>query len=94
MKSMIRIASTISVLVFALAAVAQFAGFVTIPGVSTFVLAGGLLVSSAILFMLGDYDRKPAFRVRRTASHSADAGPTVNRPAGPGPDWTYTTRSK
>src|SRR5688572_2635302 len=90
MKSTIHIASLISALAFALAAVAQFAGLVTIPGVPTFVLAGGLVVFCVVLFMLGDYGRKPAFRVRRTAS-AIGAEPTVNRPAGPGPDWTYTT---
>ena len=94
MKSMIHTASLISALAFALAAVAQFAGLVTIPGISTFVLSGGLVVFCVVVFMVGDYGRTPAFRVRRTASDSTDAGPTVNRPAGPGPDWTYTTRSK
>ena len=57
-------------------------------------LVGGLVVSCTLVFVLGDYSRKPAFRVRRTSTESADAGPTVNRPAGQAPDWTYTTRTK
>ena len=61
---------------------------------STAALVGGFVVSCVLAFMMGDYARKPAFRVRRTASDSTDAGPTVNRPAGQAPDWTYTTRSK
>jgi hypothetical protein len=94
MKTTLRTVSLISALAFALAAVAQFAGLVAIPGVPTAALAGGLVVSCLLAFMLGDYAWKPVFRVRRTAGDSTEAGPTVNRPAGPGPDWTYTTRSK
>ena len=94
MKTTVRTVSLISALAFALAAAAQFAGLAAIPGVPTAALAGGLVISCLLAFMLGDYARKPAFRVRRTATDSTDAGPTVNRPAGQGPDWTYTTRSK
>ena len=94
MKNMLRIASLVTAFVFALAAGAQFSGLVSLPGLATSTLGGGLVVSCMLAFALGDYARKPSFRVRRTASSSTDAGPTVNRPAGPGPDWTYTTRTK
>ena len=94
MKSIIRLTSQISAFAFALAAIAQFSGLVAVPGVPTAVLVGGLVVSCLLAFMLGDYTRKPAFRVRRTVSDATDAGHTVNRPAGQAPDWTYTTRSK
>jgi hypothetical protein len=79
---------------FAFAILLQFTGLVTIPGVPPFGLVGGLVVSGTLLLVLGDYSRKPAFRVRRTSTEPADAGPTVNRPAGQTPDWTYTTRVK
>ena len=93
MKNTLRKVSWVSALGFALAALVQFAGFVAIPGVPTAALVGGFLGSVVLAFVLGDYSQKPAFRVRRTAE-SADACPTVNRPANSGPDWTYTTRSK
>lgn len=94
MKTKLRLACFISAVAFAVVAFAQFAGFVSVPGVTTTVLVGGFVVSSVVAFALGDYARKPAFRVRRTAADSTDAGPTVNRPAGQAPDWTYTTRTK
>ena len=94
MKNTLRTASLIAAFVFALAAGAQFSGLVSLPGLATSALVGGLVVSGVLAFASGDYARKPSFRVRRTAQDSADAGPTVNRPAGPGPDWTYTTRTK
>ena len=94
MKSTLRSVSLIFAVGFALAALLQFAGFVVIPRVPTVALVGGFAVSCVIAFMLGDYARKPAFRVRRTAIDSPDAGPTVNRPSGQAPDWTYTTRAK
>ena len=94
MKTTLRKVSLIATLGFALACLVQFAGFVTIPGVPSAVLIGGLIVSVTLLLVLGDYSRKPAFRVRRTSTESADAGPTVNRPPGQSPDWTYTTRTK
>ena len=73
----------------------QFAGWVNLPGISLFGLVGGLVLSFTLVVLLGDYSRKPAFRVRRTStSPESDAGFTVNRPAGQGPDWTYTTRAK
>ena len=93
MKTTLRKVSWVSALGFALAALVQFAGFVAIPGVPTAALLGGFLASVVLGFALGDYSQKPAFRVRRT-TESADASPTVNRPAHAGPDWTYTTRSK
>jgi hypothetical protein len=94
MKSILRTVSLISAVGFALAALLQFAGLVTLPRISTAVLVGGFAVSCVLGLMLGDYARKPAFRVRRTRVDSPDAGPTVNRPTGQAPDWTYTTRSK
>jgi hypothetical protein len=94
MKSTLRKASLVAAFGFALAALLQFAGVVAIPRVSTAALVGGLAVSCLLAFMLGDYSRKPAFRVRRLSTDAGDAGPTVNRPAGQAPDWTYTTRSK
>jgi hypothetical protein len=94
MKSTLRTVSLIATLTFALAALLQFAGVVRIPRVPTTALVGGFAVSCLVAFMLGDYARKPAFRVRRTRVDSSDAGPTVNRPAGQAPDWTYTTRPK
>jgi hypothetical protein len=94
MKTKLRIISLISALAFALAAATQFVGLVSFQSLTTTVLLGGFVVSCIVAFALGDYARKPSFRVRRTAGDSTDAGPTVNRPAGPGPDWTYTTRSK
>lgn len=78
----------------ALATLAQFAGLFTIPGVPTAALLGGSVACAAVAFVLGDYERKPAFRVRRTDDILVDADATVNRPAGPGPDWTYTTKAK
>jgi hypothetical protein len=91
MKSILRKIGLFFAFGFALAAALQFIDFVTLPGISTGALVAGLAVSCVFTFMLVDYSRKPAFRVRRT---DMDAGPTVNRPPGPGPDWTYTTRSK
>ena len=92
MKTTLRKVSWISTLGFALAALVQFAGF-AIPGVPTAALLGGFLAFVVLAFVLGDYSQKPAFRVRRT-TESAEASPTVNRPADAGPDWTYTTRAK
>jgi hypothetical protein len=92
MKTKLRIISFIAALAFALAAAAEFVGLVTFQSLTTTVLLGGFVVSCVVALALGDYARKPSFRVRRTAGD--EAGPTVNRPAGPGPDWTYTTRSK
>jgi hypothetical protein len=94
MKSLLRILSLISACGFALATVIQTAGIFAIPGVHAAALVGGLAGSCLFALMLGDYARKPAFRVRRASSAPGDAGPTVNRPAGPGPDWTYATRIK
>ena len=94
MKTIIRTVSTIAALGFALATLLQFTGLVTIPGIPPAALVGGLVVSCTLVLALGDYSRKPAFRVRRTSTEPADAGPTVNRPAGQAPDWTYTTRTK
>ena len=94
MKTTLRIVSMIAALGFALATLLQFTGLVTIPGIPTAGLVGGLVVSCTLVFVLGDYSRKPAFRVRRISTESADAGPTVHRPAGQAPDWTYTTRVK
>ena len=86
----------IAALGFALATLVQFTGLVNIPGIPPAGLVGGLVVACILVLVLGDYSRKPAFRVRRTSTSvdSPDAGSTVNRPAGQGPDWTYTTRSK
>lgn len=78
----------------ALATLAQFAGLFTIPGVPTAALLGGSVACAAVAFVLGDYERKPAFRVRRSVEMPPDTDVTVNRPAGPGPDWTYSTKSK
>lgn len=78
----------------ALATLAQFAGLFTIPGVPTAALLGGSVACAALALVLGDYDRKPAFRVRRSAEAPPDADVTVNRPAGPDPDWTYATKAK
>jgi hypothetical protein len=94
MKTKLRIISFIAALAFALAAATEFVGLVSFRSPMTTILLGGFVVSFLVAFALGDYARKPSFRVRRTATDSTDAGPTVNRPAGPGPDWTYTTRSK
>ena len=94
MKTILRIVSVIAALGFALATLLQFTGLATIPGITTAGLVGGLAVSCTLVLVLGDYSRKPAFRVRRTSAGPADAGPTVNRPAGQAPDWTYTTRVK
>ena len=94
MKTSFRTICLILAAGFALATLAQFAGLFTIPGVPTAVLLGGAVACAALAFVLGDYERKPAFRVRRTDDVPADADTTVNRPAGPGPDWTYTTKAK
>jgi hypothetical protein len=94
MKSTLRTVSVMSAIGFAFAALLQFADLFTIPGVPTAALLGGFVVSCVVALMLGDYARKPAFRVRRIAGDSTDAGPTVNRPANQAPDWTYTTRTK
>ena len=94
MKSTLRFVSIVLAVAFAIAAFAQFAGLFTIPGAPTAALFGALVVCCVVAFALGDYARKPAFRVRRTSEPSADAGYTVNRPAGSPPDWTYTTRHK
>jgi hypothetical protein len=94
MKTTLRIVSMIAALGFAFATLLQFTGLVAIPGVPTTGLIGGLAVACTLLLVLGDYSRKPAFRVRRSSVAPADAGPTVNRPAGQAPDWTYTTRAK
>ena len=93
-NSFLRKISIIAALGFALATLLQFIGLVHIPGISTAGLVGGLVVSCTLVLVLGDYSRKPAFRVRRTSKESTDAGPTVNRPAGQAPDWTYATRVK
>ena len=93
MKTIIRTVSTIAALGFALATLLQFTGLVTIPGIPPGGLVGGLVASCTLALFLGDYSRKPAFRVRRTSAESADTRPTVNRPAGQAPDWTYTTRT-
>ena len=92
MKTKFRIFSFIAALAFALAAATEFVGLVSFPSPTTTVLLGGFVVSCLVAFALADYARKPSFRVRRSAGD--EAGPTVNRPAGPGPDWTYTTRAK
>ena len=93
MKTTLRTVSMIAALGFALATLLQFTGLISLPGIPTAGLVGGLAVSCILVLVLGDYSRKPAFRVRRTSTDSADA-PTVNRPAGQAPDWTYTTRVK
>jgi hypothetical protein len=94
MKTILRTLSLIAALSFALATLVQFTGLVQIPGIPPTGLVGGLVVSCILVLLLGDYARKPAFRVRRTSEGSTDAGPTVNRPVGQAPDWTYTTRIK
>ena len=94
MKTTFRRVSQLAALAFGLAALVQFAGLVSFSHVSTTALVGGCVVASMVALALGDYARKPAFRVRRTVGDGTEAGPTVNRPAGPGPDWTYTTRVK
>lgn len=94
MKTTLRSVSIIAALAFAIATLVQFTGLADIPGVPLVALVGGLLVSCMLVLLLGDYSRKPAFRVRRTSTESPDAGQTVNRPAGQAPDWTYTTRTK
>jgi hypothetical protein len=94
MKTTLRTVGMIAALGFALATLLQFTGLINFPGIPTAGLIGGLAISCTLALVLGDYSRKPAFRVRRTSTDSADAGPTVNRPAGQAPDWTYTTRVK
>jgi hypothetical protein len=94
MKTILRTGSILAALGFALATLLQSIQLISIPGVSTAALVGGLAASCILILVLGDYSRKPAFRVRRTSPESADAGPTVNRPVGQAPDWTYTTRVK
>jgi hypothetical protein len=94
MKTTLRTVSMIAALGFAIAAMVQFTGLVSIPGISPAGLIGGLVGSCTLVLLLSDYSRKPAFRVRRMSTDSTDAGPTVNRPAGQAPDWTYTTRAK
>jgi hypothetical protein len=94
MKTKLRIISYISALAFALAAATEFVGLVSFQSLTTTMLLGGFVISCIVAFALGDYAQKPAFRVRRRAGDPVNAEHTVNRPAGPGPDWTYTTRSK
>src|SRR5215207_5845333 len=94
MKTTLRALSLIAAFAFALATLLQFSGLVNISGIPPAGLVGGLLVSCTLVLVLVDYSRKPAFRVRRTSTEPADAGPTVHRPAGQAPDWTYTTRVK
>ena len=94
MKTTLRTASILAALGFALATLLQFTGLINFPGIPTAGLVGGLAVACTLVLVLGDYSRKPAFRVRRAYPESTDAGPTVNRPAGQAPDWTYTTRVK
>ena len=84
----------IAALGFALATLVQFTGLIDIPVIPPAGLVGGLVVSCMLVLVLGDYSRKPAFRVRRTSPESTQEGYTVNRPAGQAPDWTYTTRTK
>jgi hypothetical protein len=94
MKTSLRTIGMIAAFGFALASLLQFTGLVTIPGVPPAILVGGFVFSCSLVLVLGDYSRKPAFRVRRTSADSNHEGYTVNRPAGQGPDWTYTTRNK
>jgi hypothetical protein len=94
MKTTLRTVSLIAALAFAVATLVQFTGLFDIPGIPPGALVGGLAVSGMLVLLLGDYSRKPAFRVRRTMTESPDASPTVNRPADQAPDWTYTTRTK
>lgn len=94
MKITIRTVSIFVALGFALASLVQFTGLVEIPGVTPADLIGGVVASCTLVLLLGDYSRRPAFRVRRTSSDPSHEGPTVNRPSGQGPDWTYMTQVK
>ena len=95
MKTKLRLASQLSALALSSAAVAQFAGLVSFPGVTTNALAGGLVAASVLAFALGDYARKPSFRVRRTDPDPIQATRGIQSRAGAaGPDWTYTTCAK
>ena len=51
MKTTLRMVSLFAAFGFALAALLQFAGVVTIPSVSTAALVGGLAVSCLLAFM-------------------------------------------
>jgi membrane protein implicated in regulation of membrane protease activity len=95
MKTTLRRISQLATLAFALAALAQFAGLVAFPLLSTTALVGGLAVASVVSLALGDYAQKPSFRVRRLDAGPDQASPDAGTPAGaPGADWTYTTRIK
>jgi hypothetical protein len=94
MKHTLRRLSLVAAAVFALATLVQALDLARIPAVPALALAGGCLAACVLALVLGDYQRKPAFRVRRNDVDGTDAGPTVNRPAGQEPDWTYTTRVK
>ena len=95
MKTKLRLASQLSALALSSAAVAQFVGLVSFPGVTTTALVGGLVAASVLAFALGDYARKPSFRVRRTFTDPAETTPGLQARAGAtSPDWTYTTRAK
>ena len=94
MKITLRTVSMIAALGFALVTSAQVTGLVDLRGIPPAGLVGGLVVACLLVLLLRDYSRKPTFRVRRTSTDSTSAGPTVNRPAGQAPDWTYPTLAR
>ena len=94
MKTSLRVAYQISAFTFAIAVVAQLAGLVTVPGLSRASLIGGLAAIGLIAFALGDYTRKPSFRIRRTSSSRTEAASdSPASPAAAAIDWTYTTHA-
>jgi hypothetical protein len=92
MKKLLTFALVLHAACFTAAAFAYAAGFVSFNVLSPGGITGAVVIAVVLLFAWADYRRKPSFRVRRSAQGvAADVDP---RPAGPGPDWTYTTRTK
>ena len=86
MKTLLPCALALPVAAFTAAALAHAAGLITFNVLTPAGIAGALLMTALLAFAGADYRRKRALRVRRSAT-APDP-----RPAGPGPDWTYTTR--
>ena len=75
-----------------LAAVAPLAVLIPVGQLPVVAVVGALAVAALLLFALGDYARRPAFRVRRALPPQPAREPFA-APLAPAYDWTYAPRS-
>ena len=94
MKNIFLRTSVIFVLSYGAAIALHLAGYFAFDVFSAAAATSFAAASAVIAITLGDYRRKPRFRMRRQAPAEVQAAELAARLDRPAPDWTYTTRQK